>query len=174
MKNHNHIKFLEDGASFFFVFSDNSDNIHCCSKERGLKIVMELSEEKRITTSEYSHIRNQIMGARKLPWPEPEEKTLVINQDIFDRIKKFFPELSQEDDFEEILTFLIEPFSKACLKMCTRDKNHGRIYFKNGYTQKINRKIDALSHLVALKREKLINDEEFITIQKEIAKSSLR
>lgn len=170
----NYINFSENGSAFSFVFSDNSDSVFCRSKERGLKIVMELSDNKRITTSEYSKIRNQIMKEKNLPWCEPEEKISIFSQDVLDQIKELLPNLSQEDDLEDIATFLIEPFTKVCLKMCAHDKNYGRIYFKNGCTGKIDRKIDALSHLVHLKKENLINDEEFIAIQKDIAQSSFR
>lgn len=172
--NKNHIELSEDGSSFFFVFVDSSGNIPCYSKAQGLKIAMELSDKKRITTSEYIKIKKEIMRAKNLPWCEPEKKTLVINQDVLDQIKKFFPEISEEDDLEDIVIFLVKPFDKAFLKMCVHNKDYGRIYFKNGYTEKINRKIDAFSHLVSLKKDKLINDEEFISIQKEIEESPLR
>ncbi|NCU28368.1 MAG: hypothetical protein EOM85_01725 [Candidatus Moranbacteria bacterium] len=169
----NYIEFSEKGDSFSFVFSDNSDSILCCSKERGLKIVLELSDNKRITTSEYTKFRNQIMKAKNLPWCEPEEKAPVFDQGFLTQIKQLIPDFSYEEESEGFIDFLMNPHRKACLKMSS-SKNCGRIFFKSSCTPKFDRKIEAFSCLVVLKKENQISEEDFLSIQKEIDQSTLR
>lgn len=169
----NHINFSGKGDTFSFVFSDNSNSIFCCSKEKGLKIVLELSDNKRITTPEFSKMRSQIMNAKNLPWCEPEEKASVFGQDFLAQIKQLIPDFSFEEESEGLIDFLKDPFRKACLRMFS-NKNCGRIFFKSSCTEKFDRKIDAFSYLVVLKKENYVNEEEFLSIQKDIAQSSLR
>lgn len=170
----NHIDFSEDKSSFCFVFSDKSKSQPFYSKEKGLKAAAELSENKKINSHEYSIIRDKIIRARKLPWPEPEKNLSHDGENHNSRAREILSLYFTKEEVEDIMILLDDNFKKPCLKMCPYDKKYARIYFKNGCTQRVERKIDALASLFFLRKAGIVTQDELFSIEKEIAESPLR
>jgi len=169
MKKGNTLEFSTDGTEFIFRFADGSESPAFKSKDAGFESLSDLVRKHKISDAESSKMRDEILDAENLTWKEksenPETITIVIGG--------FDPTLSMLMAFLAMATAPDEPVEVACLKMCDCGGSHGRIYCKTAFTCRLDSKEEALFYLDHMKKEEIVNEEEYLKVKSEIEASIL-
>lgn len=166
----NKIEFSEDGKSFSFIFADGSESLEINSKQAGFEAVTDLVSKLKITVEEYGEFQKQILQAENLPWNEREKTNVTV---ALSGGLGLLEELVLLSALADLLSEPDEPVEMAYFKMCDCGQNHGRIYFKTGYTGGIRSKKHAMYYLANLKEEEEIDFAEFDKVSAEIESSLL-
>lgn len=179
----NSIIFSEDKTSFHFIFAGGKESDNFQSKKAGFEALVDLANQERISYEEFVEMRDQIFKTDELAWSEPKKHSISV--EVISMPGMFggfgFPgfggglleSFMALESLSRMLHSPDEPVEVAYFKMCECGGNHGRIYFKAGYTGTIGSKKHAINYLNELKEKKLITDEEITKMKTEIEGSKL-
>ena len=166
MKNGNVLQFSADGTEFIFKFADGSESAAILTKSAGFEAITDLIRREKISVSEFSKFREEILDAENLPYSEEDLETIpsFIGLDGFLMSLMSLMEMRHAPD---------EPVTVAYYAMCDCGGNHGRIYSKTAFTIRLDSKEEALFYLDHMKKEEIVNEEEYLKVKSEIEASKL-
>ena len=159
----NSITFSEDGSSFSFNFADGSEKLEIASKEAGIKAIIDLVKNAKISPREYEEFCEQILQAEELPWGETKKIQIVVGGFGLSLLNLLSQLSSDVPD---------QPVKTAYFKVCECG-NHGKILCKKCMSGDIFCKEHGRFNLQRLKDENEISQEEFDKVKAEIENSSL-
>jgi hypothetical protein len=174
MKN-KRLQFSKDRSEFQIIFKNGEKSTFYDSKEAGFKAINDLVSKKRITTTDFGRMRDEILAAKKLPWSKRDAQPVQNPLEDFDFVvvSPFIFRDIQEMLFPTMFSSK-KPVEVACFKMCSHCNLHGIIYAKNDVqTDDLGSKEEASTALAQLKAERYVDDAEFKKVKLEIEQSSL-